>query len=92
MDVGENANLKCITEHPGFNLICLQKWSLRMSADRYKTKSKAKYAQTQKEGKKTFYTYGMEPPYLTCGWNNCQLWKVVCSSKAKMAKIRFFTE
>ncbi|CAB3986906.1 Hypothetical predicted protein [Paramuricea clavata] len=29
---------KCITQHPGFNCFCLQKQSLKMSADGYKTK------------------------------------------------------
>ena len=50
-DVGQNANLKCITEHPGFNTICLQRWSLRMSSDRYKTKHNAKYTQKDSEGR-----------------------------------------
>ena len=50
-EVGQHANLKCIIEHPGFNPICLQKWSLRMSADRYKTKCKTKYPQTDSEGR-----------------------------------------
>lgn len=42
---------KCITQHPGFNCFCLQKWSLKMSADNYKTKSKARYRQLEGENR-----------------------------------------
>ncbi|CAB3989359.1 Hypothetical predicted protein [Paramuricea clavata] len=42
---------KCITQHPGFNCFCLQKWSLKMSADGYKTKSKARYRQLEGENR-----------------------------------------
>ncbi|CAB4003761.1 Hypothetical predicted protein [Paramuricea clavata] len=42
-------NAKCVTQHPGFNSVCLQKWSLKMAADRYKTKDKSKYSQTSTE-------------------------------------------
>ena len=48
-DVGQDARLKCITEHPGFDPVCLQKWSLRMAADKYKTKNKARYNQMDSE-------------------------------------------
>jgi hypothetical protein len=48
-DVGQDAKVKCITEHPGFDQICLGKWSLRMASDKYKTKSKAKYYQLNSE-------------------------------------------
>ena len=41
-DVGEETCLVRITEHPGFNPVCLQAWSLRMAADKYKTKRKSK--------------------------------------------------
>ena len=30
-DISPNAILNCVTEHPGFNPVCLQKWSLRMA-------------------------------------------------------------
>jgi hypothetical protein len=53
-DVGQDAHLKCITEHPGFDPICLQKWSLRMAADKYRTKSKAKY-QMDSENRLVFF-------------------------------------
>ena len=42
---------KCITQHPGFNCFCLQKWSLKMSADGYKTKSNARYRQLEGENR-----------------------------------------
>ena len=38
-------DVKCITQHPGFGQVCLQKWSLKLAADKYKTKSKARYRQ-----------------------------------------------
>ena len=36
----------CITEHPGFNPVCLQRWSLRLAAGRFKTKTNQRYHQT----------------------------------------------
>ena len=44
-------DVKCVTQHPGFNSICLQKWSLKMAADRYKTKNKSKYVQQATPGR-----------------------------------------
>lgn len=41
-----HVNLTCITEHPGFHPVCLQKWSLRLAADKFKTKGKERYRQT----------------------------------------------
>lgn len=38
-------NAKCVTQHPGFNPVCLQKWSLKLAADKYKTKNNDKYSQ-----------------------------------------------
>ena len=38
-------NAKCITQHAGFNCICLQKWSLKQAPVNYKTKNKTKYSQ-----------------------------------------------
>jgi hypothetical protein len=40
-----NSDAKCITQHPAFNTVCLQKWSLKLAADNYKTKGKTKYRQ-----------------------------------------------
>lgn len=48
-DLADGTVLKCVTEHPGFNIVCQQKWSLRSAADKYKTKGKAKYRQTGSE-------------------------------------------
>ena len=41
--------LRCITQHPGFGPVCLQKWSLRMAGERVKTKAKQRYRQTGSE-------------------------------------------
>lgn len=30
-DLDEGTVLVCVTEHPGFNAVCLQKWSLRLA-------------------------------------------------------------
>ena len=56
-DVGQDACLKCITEHPGFDPVCLQKWSLRMAADKYKTKNKARYHQMDSEDRSVYIIY-----------------------------------
>ena len=48
-DVSPNASLTCVTEHPGFNPVCLQKWSLRMAASKFKTKGKQQYRQRGSE-------------------------------------------
>ena len=43
--------VKCITQHPGFSQVCLQKWSLKLAADKYKTKSRARYCQEGTENR-----------------------------------------
>lgn len=48
-DLSPDVNLTCVTEHPGFKPVCLQKWSLRLAAGKYKTKGKQKYRQTRSE-------------------------------------------
>ena len=48
-DLPEGTKLTCITQHPGFNPVCLQKWSLRLAADKYRTKGKKKYGQSGSE-------------------------------------------
>ena len=48
-DIPLDVKLTCITEHPGFNPVCLQKWSLRLASWKYKTKSKQRYKQTGTE-------------------------------------------
>ncbi|XP_028394453.1 uncharacterized protein LOC114518645 [Dendronephthya gigantea] len=44
-------DVKCIMQHPGFSQVCLQKWSLKLAADRYKTKSRARYCQEGTENR-----------------------------------------
>ncbi|XP_031553286.1 uncharacterized protein LOC116290400 [Actinia tenebrosa] len=48
-DLDENAELNCITEHPGFSAVCLQKWSLKLAADKYKTRDRKRYQQSGSE-------------------------------------------
>ena len=42
---GEGA-LKCITDHPGFPAVCLNKWSLEIAAVNYKTRDGRRYRQS----------------------------------------------
>ena len=42
---------KCKTEHPGFRPLCLERWSLKYAADRYKTKFGRRYPQTNSESR-----------------------------------------
>ena len=42
-------DITCITQHPGFRPVCLEKWSLRMAAWQYKTKGKQRYKQSADE-------------------------------------------
>ena len=48
-DLNDDETLKCITEHPGFRPVCLEKWSLRLVASKYKTKDKQQYKQKGNE-------------------------------------------
>ena len=48
-DIQLETTLRCITQHPGFGPVCLQKWSLRMAGERVKTKAKQRYRQTGSE-------------------------------------------
>ena len=45
LDIRADVTLKCITQHPRFNLVCLQNWSLRLAAGKFKTKLKQQYRQ-----------------------------------------------
>eukprot|EP00112_Aurelia_sp_Birch-Aquarium-sp1_P020813 Seg5447.1 transcript_id=Seg5447.1/GoldUCD/mRNA.D3Y31 product="hypothetical protein" protein_id=Seg5447.1/GoldUCD/D3Y31 len=46
----------CITEHPAFRPLCLERWSLKYAADRYKTKFHRRYRQTNSESRySSFY-------------------------------------
>ncbi|KXJ06973.1 hypothetical protein AC249_AIPGENE74 [Exaiptasia diaphana] len=40
---------RCITLHPGFRPVCLEKWSLKQSASKYKTRDQRRYTQIGKE-------------------------------------------
>ena len=55
-DLAPDVNLTCITEHPGFKPVCLQKWSLRLAADKFKTKGKERYRQTGSEERWAIFT------------------------------------
>ena len=48
-DFPPNTSLNCVTDHPGFNPVRLQKWSLRMTACKFKTKGKQQYRQKGSE-------------------------------------------
>ncbi|XP_046841138.1 uncharacterized protein LOC124435242 [Xenia sp. Carnegie-2017] len=39
----------CVTLHPGFKPVCLEKWSLKMAARKYKTKEQRRYKETGSE-------------------------------------------
>ncbi|KAK2552418.1 hypothetical protein P5673_026500 [Acropora cervicornis] len=40
-EVGTKPN--CVTQHASFGQVCLQKWSLQLAADKYKTRNKTKF-------------------------------------------------
>jgi hypothetical protein len=40
---------KCITLHPAFNTVCLDRWSLRLASGKYRTIDKKSYQQTGSE-------------------------------------------
>ncbi|XP_015766905.1 PREDICTED: uncharacterized protein LOC107345686 [Acropora digitifera] len=48
-DLGEGEELKCVTEHPGFRPVCLEKWSLRMASSKYRKRDKQTYKKTGSE-------------------------------------------
>lgn len=39
----------CVTKHPGFDTVCLDKWSLRFAAAKLRTRQKQEYRQTSTE-------------------------------------------
>ncbi|XP_046857797.1 uncharacterized protein LOC124451204 [Xenia sp. Carnegie-2017] len=39
----------CVTLHPGFRPVCLEKWSLKMAARKYKTREQRRYRETGSE-------------------------------------------
>ena len=48
-DYPPGTKLTCVTEHPGFDTVCLQKWSLKQGAWKYKTKGNRRYKQIKSE-------------------------------------------
>ena len=48
-DIPDGTVLKCVTQHPDFNAVCLEKWSLHMAVKRLKTRDKKRYRQTGSE-------------------------------------------
>ena len=43
------ASPSCVTHYPGFKINCLEKWSLRMAASKYRTISRRRYRRTGSE-------------------------------------------
>ncbi|XP_028416038.1 uncharacterized protein LOC114539600 [Dendronephthya gigantea] len=41
----------CITDHPGFNAVCLNRWSLQLSASQYQTRDGIRYRKKALEGR-----------------------------------------
>ena len=48
-DLEEGQELCCVTEHPGFRPVCLEKWSLRLAGGKYQTKAREYYKKTGSE-------------------------------------------
>ena len=41
----EVVGMKCITNHPGFDAVCLNQWSLELASHSFKTRDGSKYKQ-----------------------------------------------
>ena len=50
-DLDDGQVLSCITQHPGFRPCCLEKWTVRLTADKYNTKAKQRYKHIGSEEK-----------------------------------------
>lgn len=50
-ELAEDKVLSCVTQQPGFRTACLDKWHLRLSADKYRKRNKETYKQTGSEEK-----------------------------------------
>lgn len=48
-DLQDAQELNCITEHPGFRPVCLEKWSIRLAGGKYRTRNKQWYKKTGSE-------------------------------------------
>ena len=60
-DIGVDVTLECVTQHPGFNPGCLQNWSLRLAATKFKTNGKQHVRQTgSKEVKLTHTNFNIK--------------------------------
>lgn len=42
----QSEQLACIIDHPGFPAICLNRWSLELAADNFKTRDGHRYKQS----------------------------------------------
>eukprot|EP00794_Sanderia_malayensis_P013301 gene13301-14674_t len=40
---------ECVTLHPGFNTVCLSKWTLRLASEKYRTQLNARYVRMTSE-------------------------------------------
>ena len=43
---GDKGTFNCITDHPGFEAMCLNKWSLELAAENFKTRDGHRYRQS----------------------------------------------
>ena len=41
----------CVTDHPGFPAVCLNRWSLELAGDKFKTRDGHRYSQLGFKGK-----------------------------------------
>ena len=53
-DSADSSPPSCVTLHPGFRPVCLEKWSLRYAAGKFKTRQKKRYIQTGSEERCVF--------------------------------------
>ena len=53
-DSADSSPPPCVTLHPGFRPVCLEKWSLRYAAGKFKTRQKKRYRQTGSEERCVF--------------------------------------
>ena len=63
-DLQDDETLKCITVHPGSQPVCLEKWSLRLVALKYKIKAKQHYKQKGNEERFVIIFYSFDAPIM----------------------------
>ena len=67
-----NSEQLCITQHPGFNAICLNRWALELASDNFITRGGLKYRQVDSKDRSVFYFKSVVIfeqvfyPWLTC--------------------------